>query len=571
MTDDGNAERVSPGMDAVFVMRQLRLGSGLILMAYVFTHLLNHAFGLWSLEALEEARKLFVAFWRSLPATVLLYGALVIHLLAAAQAIVQREVLSEMTWQERVQLALGLLSPYLISDHIIGTRLVHELFAVNDSYYSVLLTLWVFKPYGALSQVAALLVIWAHGCIGLHLWLRFKEGYRRHIAYWYGLALLVPVLSITGFVASGVDIVRLSTDPQWMRETVGGINYPPKEDVAWVLETMRTVGYTYIAVVVLLFLARQVRLSMRKTRQGVTIRYHDGREVMVTPGASILDASRQSGIPHASVCGGRGRCSTCRVRIGEGLEALPPPSEAELKVLERVGAAPNVRLACQTRPTARTEVTPLLPPHQASVEDSGTQAAYNQGQERDIVVMFADIRGFTQISEQRLPYDVVFILNRYFAEMGEAIEAAGGRIDKFIGDGIMALFGVDSTFEKGCGDALRAARKMAENLESLNESLRNDLDQPIRIGIGIHGGPAIVGELGYRQTRGVTAVGDTVNTASRLETLTKDYAAQLVLSGDVAAAVAIDLGAYPVETVMIRGRAEQLPVHIVHDAAGLPA
>ena len=570
MTDDGNATRTSSGTDAAFIFRQLRLGSGLILMAYVFSHLVNHAFGLWSLEALETVRVVFVGFWRPLPTTIVLYGALVIHVLAAAQAVLARENLRGMTWQERVQLALGLLAPYLISDHILGTRMVHEVFGVNDSYYSVLLTLWVFKPSAALTQVMALLVIWSHGCIGLHLWLRFKESYRRHIAYWYGLALLVPVLSIAGFVAAGVDIVRLSGSRKWMRETVGEINFPPQADIDWVLATMSDVGYGYLAAVVVLFAARQVRLSIRRARRGVTIQYNDGREVMVTPGTSILDASRQAGIPHASVCGGRGRCSTCRVRVGIGLEGLPPPSETELKVLERVGAAPNVRLACQTKPVANVEVTPLLPPHQVSVQDSGARAAYTQGQERDIVVMFADIRGFTRISEQRLPYDVVFILNRYFAEMGVAIEAAGGRIDKFIGDGIMALFAVDNTFAEGSRDALRAARGMADNLKTLNESLKNDLDEPLRIGIGVHGGPAIVGELGYRDTRGLTAVGDTVNTASRLETLTKDYTAQLVVSGDVAAVAGMDLSAYPVEEVVIRGREERLPVHIVVDASGLP-
>ncbi|MDE0808271.1 MAG: adenylate/guanylate cyclase domain-containing protein, partial [Alphaproteobacteria bacterium] len=389
-------------------------------------------------------REVFVDFWRPLPTTILLYGALIVHLLAAAQAVMTRESLKGMSWQESLQLGLGLLAPYLISDHILGTRMVHEVFGVNDSYYSVLLTLWVFKPSAALIQVAALLVIWSHGCIGLHLWLRFKVSYRRHIAYWYGLALLVPVLSIAGFIAAGVDIVRLSSSQRWMNKTVGAINFPPQADIDRVLATMGKVGYGYLALVVLLFAARQIRLSIRRARRGVMIQYNDGQEVMVTPGTSILDASRQSGIPHASVCGGRGRCSTCRGRIGIGPENRPPPSEAELKVLERVGAAPNLRLACQTRPSAKVEVIPLLPPQQVSVQDSGARAAYTQGQERDIVVMFADIRGFTQISEQRLPYDVVFILNRYFADMGAAIEGAGGRIDKFIGDGLMALFAVDA-------------------------------------------------------------------------------------------------------------------------------
>ena len=570
MTDNGNAARASSGTDTAHILRQVRLVSGLVLMFYVFTHLVNHAFGLWSLDVLEQVREIFVGFWRPWPATIVLYGALVAHMLAAAHAIVTRESLLDTTWQERLQLGLGLLTPYLISDHILGTRMVHEVFGVNDSYYSVLLTLWVFKPSAALTQVAALLVIWAHGCIGMHLWLRFKESYRRHIAYWYGLALLVPVLSISGFVAAGVDIVRLSTSRRWMRQTMEGINYPSQADIDWVLETMRDVGYGYLGIVVLLFVARQVRISLRKARRGVTVKYHDGQEVMVAPGTSILDASRQSGIPHASVCGGRGRCSTCRVRIGDGFEALPPPGEAELKVLERVGAAPNVRLACQTHPVARVEVTPLMPPQQVSVQDAGARATYSQGQERDIVVLFADIRGFTQISEQRLPYDVVFILNRYFAEMGAAIEASGGRIDKFIGDGIMALFGVDDSLEDGARHAVAAAKAMAENLENLNESLRNDLDRPLRIGIGIHGGPAIVGELGYRKTRGLTAVGDTVNTASRLENLTKDFTVQLVVSTEVAAAAGADLSAYPIEEVVIRGREETLPVHLVTDATSLP-
>lgn len=570
MTDNGNAARASSGTDTAHILRQVRLASGLVLMFYVFTHLVNHAFGLWSLDILEQVREIFVGFWRPWPATIVLYGALVAHMLAAAHAIITRASLVDTTWQERLQLGLGLLTPYLISDHILGTRMVHEVFEVNDSYYSVLLTLWVFKPSAALTQVAALLVIWAHGCIGMHLWLRFKESYRRHIAYWYGLALLVPVLSISGFVAAGVDIVRLSTNRRWMRQTTGEINYPSQEDIAWVLETMRDVGYGYLGLVVLLFAARQIRISLRKARRGVTVKYHDGREVMVAPGTSILDASRQSGIPHASVCGGRGRCSTCRVRIGEGFEALPPPGEAELKVLERVGAAPNVRLACQTRPVSLVEVTLLMPPQQVSVQDAGARAAYTQGQERDIVVLFADIRGFTQISEMRLPYDVVFILNRYFAEMGAAIEASGGRIDKFIGDGIMALFGVDDSLPDGARHAVAAAKAMAENLENLNESLKNDLDRPLRIGIGIHGGPAIVGELGYRKTRGLTAVGDTVNTASRLETLTKDFTVQLVVSTEVAAVAGADLSAYPVEEVVIRGREETLPVHLVADATSLP-
>ena len=238
-------------------------------------------------------------------------------------------------------------------------------------------------------------------------------------------------------------------------------------------------------------------------------------------------------------------------------------------MLERVGAAPNVRLACQTRPQTDVVVTPLLPP-QASPRDGFQKAASMQGQEQDIAILFADIRGFTTLSENKLPYDVVFILNRYFRAMGEAIEAAGGRVDKFIGDGVMALFGIDGSPERGAAQAIQAARNMAQRLDELNLALADDLPAPLRIGIGIHAGPAIVGEMGYGEATSVTAVGDTVNTASRLESLTKEFSAQLVLSQRVADLAGVDLSAWPATEHAIRGRDEPLPIRIAAAAQDLP-
>jgi adenylate cyclase len=291
--------------------------------------------------------------------------------------------------------------------------------------------------------------------------------------------------------------------------------------------------------------------------------------VEIVPGVSVLEASRMAGIVHASVCGGRGRCSTCRIRVVGPHEAIPMPAPEEVKVLQRVSAAPDVRLACQLRPGGDLRVTPLLP-GTAQARDGFRRPAYLHGVEREITILFADLRAFTRLSESKLPYDLVFLLNRYFTEMGHAVEAAGGRIDKFIGDGVMALFGLDSDVEAGCREALAAARGMSERMQVLNDALVHDIAEPLRIGIGIHTGPAIVGEMGYGTAVSVTAVGDSVNTASRIEGLTKDYACELVVSEAVVRRAGIDLGAAPRHEIEIRGRVERLVVRTLSSARDLP-
>ena len=184
-------------------------------------------------------------------------------------------------------------------------------------------------------------------------------------------------------------------------------------------------------------------------------------------------------------------------------------------------------------------------------------------------MLFADLRGFTSFSEGRLPYDTVFVLNRYFAVMGAAIEGAGGRVDKFIGDGIMALFGLSMAPEPAARAALAAARRMAEALDRLNLELKVELDEPLRMGIGLHLGQAIVGEMGHGRAVSLTAIGDTVNVASRLEMLTKELGCQLIVSDRLARRAGIDLAAFPLHEVDLRGRAGRLAVRLVADAREL--
>ena len=146
--------------------------------------------------------------------------------------------------------------------------------------------------------------------------------------------------------------------------------------------------------------------------------------------------------------------------------------------------------------------------------------------------MFIDLRNSTRLAEARMPFDVVFLLNHYFAEMAEAVERAGGHYSNFTGDGLMALFGLDGLLEFGSRGALICAIDMLEKVERLNERLADELTQALQIGVGIHTGDVIVGKMGPPKTPVLTALGDAANTAARLESASKELHAPIIVSRD---------------------------------------
>jgi adenylate cyclase len=550
------------------MIRRLRLGSGLILFAYLTTHLLNHALGILSLEALSAGREVFLLLWRNPVGSLLLYGALLVHLALAYWAIFKRRSLRMPPW-EAAQLLLGLAIPPLLMIHLLGTRLASQVMGLEDNYVHVLLIYFVFDPVAGVKQATVLLVAWLHACIGLHFWLRLKSWYGDAQPYLFGAALIIPLTSLFGVWMAGRTVARLAGDPAWLASTLERLNALDSDERALILglETGILAGLGVILFLVLGL--RLLRAGLRRRMGIFEVTYPEGRRVRVASGTTILEASREGGIPHASVCGGRGRCSTCRVRLGRGGGELPLPSPEESRVLARVGAPPGVRLACQTPVLADCDVVPLLP-SAAGPRDALARPGYLQGDEREIAILFADLRGFTAFSEKKLPYDVVFLLNRYFAAMGEAVEESGGRLDKFIGDGVMALFGIERGVAQGSRNALAAARAMAVRLEGLNRSLASDLDGPLRMGIGLHSGTAIVGEMGYGPATSVTAVGDAVNIASRLETLTKEFDAQLIVSAPLAEHAGIAMAEFERQEIAVRGRDGGLAIYVVKEMSQLP-
>jgi len=539
------------------------------MLAYVTTHFVNHSLGLVSVQLMDRALTVIYLYWASPLGGLLLYGAFAIHYSLALRALWLRRSL-KMPFAEATQLVLGFSIPFFLTDHVLQTRVADTFYGADYGYYStVLYAYFVANPLRGGLQLTVLVIAWVHAMIGLRFWLRLKPWYERWQPILYAFALLIPTFAILGFFEGGREIMAMAEDPAWVARMVAEHPAPAPADRAVIDQMVVWARYGFLAALLAVLAARVARSRWERRRGVIRMTYPSGRVVQIVRGVSVLEASRIGGIPHASVCGGRGRCSTCRIKIEGSKEEVPPAAPEEVKVLRRVGAAPDVRLACQLRPPGDLRVTPLLPAT-AQARDGFSRPGYLQGAEREIAILFADLRSFTQLSEQKLPYDLVFLLNRYFAEMGHAVEAAGGRIDKFIGDGVMALFGLDSGVEAGCREALAAAKGMAERMQSLNRALVHDISEPLRIGIGIHTGPAIVGEMGYGTAISITAVGDSVNTASRIESLTKTFTCELVVSEAVVLRAGIDLSAAPRHEIEIRGRVERLVVRTFASACDLP-
>jgi len=268
----------------------------------------------------------------------------------------------------------------------------------------------------------------------------------------------------------------------------------------------------------------------------------DDRVVPVASGETLLHASLRAGIPHAHACGGHARCSTCRVSVVDGVEHCAPRTSPERALADRLGFTPEVRLACQLMLTGDVTVRRLvLDDRDLDLADMRTDRnpLAPIGEERPLAIMFADIRGFTAFAEPLMPYDVVHALNRYYDAVGRAIAEYHGVIDNYMGDGLLALFGFEEP-AAGVAHAVAAAHAMIAAVEQLKPYFETVYGRSFDIGIGIHYGEVIVGAVGSAGHRRVTAIGDAVNVASRIETATKTLGARILVSHEARAA----LGAY---------------------------
>lgn len=512
-------------------VQQARLWSGLILLTYVTFHFINHALGLISLDAMEGMLFYMSFVWASIPGTIALYGAFAVHIALGLWAVINITTLRMPLWRW-AQLLLGLAIPYWLISHIFITRGSELLTGNAVTYLQEFGFLW---PAAAIRQNALLLIVWLHGMFGIHFWLRPKRWYREVFVLFLSFAIIVPVLAISGWItAAQRELLRVRTEPTGQAaENLQNIMTTARQSVSAYTPTAQMSVIAVLCAVAVLFIVFYVA---KRLRPKVRVSYGQELTVETSPGKTILDVSREAGLPHMSVCGGRARCSTCRVMVISDEGSLSPIGYAEQELLDRINAAPNMRLACQAKVLRDTEIRPIIQPQRAASTPLKSDP-FGWGRERELAVIFLNIRDFSAVAAKSLPYDTVFILNHFFDLVVAEIEAANGYVEKFTGDGLVAIFGLQTSIDEACRSALMAAANCHRAAQRTDSVLAQHMSKLLDIGVGIHVGKVVIGRIGKTSDQTapsrITAIGEVVNIAEAFEKITKKLKAGIIYSQQV--------------------------------------
>jgi adenylate cyclase len=395
---------------------------------------------------------------------------------------------------------------------------------------------WIASPISTIiEQYTLLLFVWIHGCIGIHKWLRFRRFYIRAFPFIVALASLLPALAIVGIADAGWAVQdAIARDPR----IASRVPTPTPSEGLELARLTWSLLASYLGLLGAVLLLRLLRDWYGRRFRPIRVRF-GAAEIVIARGLTLLEASRRAGLPHAAVCGGRGRCSTCRVLILSGAEHLPAPEAMEQSTLERIGAKGHVRLACQLRPTHDVDALPLVPSNLGRYEAAA--AASQVAREQEIAAIFVDLRDSTKLANERLPYDALYILDRYVSVVREAISRNRGIVTSVAGDGIVAFFGGDCDARTACRRAIRSIYEISRNIGELNELLESTFSFHLAFGAGCHAGIAVVTPA--TPDFAGQFLGEVGNIASRLEGLTKILRCTTVISRQV-----VEVGSLPVQS-----------------------
>ena len=339
--------------------KRFRIITGLILFAFVAMHLANIAMGLSSVALMEQMQPWLLGPWQNPLGGPLLLISLIVHMALGFRAIYRRNTFN-MTRNDIVQIVSSLILVPLMIPHIVGTVVVRNFFDLPQNFPGVLLLFWHYQPLEGLRQVILLAATWIHGCIGLFIWLRLQPWWRRVSLLCYPIAVALPVLAMLGYVEGGKQVMSGEVEVVYAQPPEGG---PTIDEILADLNTIKfwLIGL-FLAITAIVLAARWWRLM---GHDGAT-RVHYAGQLSYTGenGLTLLESATVNDIPHAALCGGRGRCGTCRVKVIGSSEPLPDPTDEEQKTLKRIGAGDDVRLACQLKICGgRIDVARMLPPH----------------------------------------------------------------------------------------------------------------------------------------------------------------------------------------------------------------
>jgi adenylate cyclase len=544
-----------------WMRRTVRMTSGFILFVYIGSHLLNHALGLISLQAAEHGMEYAIEVWYSLPGTVLLYGSAAAHFVLALWAVYERRTF----WLppiELLRIALGFTLPLLLIGHAANTRLAYDLFGLASDYTRVVSNLWMTGNQGW--QLGLMAPGWLHGCLGLHLAFNRRPWYRKSRYVLFSIALLLPVLSALGFIAMGR---QLAVTPEAVAAAQRYFSPEFAPQRLAIAEWKDSLLNGYFSIIAFAFVAREIRnLIERRRRKLVAISY-PSRTVRVPRGWSVLEASRSFHLAHASMCGGRARCSTCRVRVTAGNDNIPPPEADEQETLERISAPPDVRLGCQLRPEGDITVVPLVQTERPIYRQNVPQRVLT---EREIVVLFCDHRNRAALAADQLPHDQLHVLTLYAEAISHAIRAAGGTLSYIEFDTICALFGTEGRTDVCAQRALQAAGAIESVIADLNNRLGRGKEGRIKITVSIHTGRAAVGEIGSSDPPTVIAVGDAIDAANEIRKEAAARGTPFAISEPVYAAAGIE-PVYREKVALPSPDADVGLVAFLSDAAPIPS
>ena len=327
------------------IVRRVRLFSGLFLLLFVAGHLSNLALGLVSVDAMERWRGVLLMPWQTGVGQALLLSAAIVHAGLGLASLALRHSLT-MSRTDWVQLLLGLATPPLLVNHVVGLQVTSDLVARFDADYGyVLAVYWRYAPLLALQQLLVVVIVWAHGAIGLYSTLVLRRSWPRLAPIVVPILFAIPILALLGFAHAGEAVLgRLATDAAW--RAVIEQNLQIRQEIGHRLSVIESGVFLVYGMAVASAVGILVVNILRRRRTRVIVSYDGGVSAVGRVGMSVLDVSRANDIPHACVCSGRGRCGTCRIIVPADAD-LDPPAEAELATLHRVHAPADARLACQ--------------------------------------------------------------------------------------------------------------------------------------------------------------------------------------------------------------------------------